>query len=268
MDAPSVADVLLRARRAQLADLAWTSGPGLPPRARGVLPLVEPGAQDSVVLALTYAELHDARSLEVAGSASLVLGLDDADEGGPLLVADCAVQVTADPEGHVFGGDLLDQELRRWPPSRVLADSPLLRREHWWYVPRLLVRLRPVAVQRLERDARTDHLLVVDTGSRLQVEAIAAPSTLTTEHRGPLALEHQAARIADGAATLHGRAISSDRERWSQWSWSGQLAGGDLDVTSARGEVGLAPTPGVWKRWRTQRRLERACRAGLEAAGR
>ena len=274
-------DALATARRGGLADLAWgVSGERSRPRVRGVLPLVETGSgggseAETLVVALAYAELADARSLAAAGPAGgALLALGSGPDGTRTGVR-CRVAVTEDRDGAVFGQDLLDQELRRWPPSRVLADSPLLLREHWWYLPRILVRLTPITVELLHGAPGADHLLFAAGPERLRAIPVSRPDGLTTDDRGavPLAASGQEASdpvpaVPAVPATLHGRAESPDRERWSQWSWSGRWDGSSLHIDDARGEVGLGPVPGVLTRWRTQRRLEKACREGLKDAER
>ena len=264
---PDARDALALARRTGLADLAWAAGAGesARPCVRGVLPLIDPARPGSVTVALKYAELADARSLARAAGGEALLVLPD-DAGAGRTVLRCRVSVAEDREGTVFDGDLLDQVLRRWPPSRVLADSPLLRREHWWYLPRLLVRLQPVAVERLAAGQGADHLLVTMSGRGLQAVGVARPEDLTIEARGSFDVAAPPAppgTPADGAAMLHGHAQSPDRERWSQWSWIGHWDAPTLHAMDARGTLGLGPVPGVLARWRTQRRLEKACRAGL-----
>ena len=138
----------------------------------------------------------------------------------------------------------------------------LLRREHWWWLPRLLVELRVEGVEPLlAREPGTGHLLVVDVDGRLEART-------ATVHPAPLAVQVHGGDPGDGAAVLHGQDLSfPDLERWGRWSWAGRWRDGSLTVTRAPQAVGLPPVPGVLARWRAHRDLERACRRALRDAG-
>jgi hypothetical protein len=142
-----------------IAEVSWVVD-GLP-RVRGVVPLMH---GDVPVLALTYADEDLAR--EAAAAPVVSLSLTEPRSTGaafrPLAMVG-RPRLVEDPSGDLFATDLLQQELRRYPPSRVLADSPLLQREHWWYLPRLLVEIDVAAVMPLAQreDPARDHLLVV-----------------------------------------------------------------------------------------------------------
>src|SRR5680860_1571754 len=105
-----------------LAEVSWVVA-GLP-RVRGVVPLVD---GDVPVLACTYAEEDLAR--EVAGSPVVTLSLTEPRSTGtafrPLVIVG-RPRLVEDPSGDLFATDLLAEELRRYPPSRLLADSCLL----------------------------------------------------------------------------------------------------------------------------------------------
>ncbi len=260
------AEVEAALRAAGVADVAWVPPDGSgAPRVHGVLPLVGP---DGPVLALPYAAAEVARSLAAAPEVLVCL----TDPGGtgrawrPMAVR-ARPRLEEDPDGAVFAATLLEQELLRWPPSRLLADSVLLRREHWWWLPRLLVHLDVLGTAPLPaRDAGDDHLLVVGAehgpavgvtglarspgpGEALRLDAVPAP--------GP------------GPALLLGQELSRpDLERWGRWTWRGRWDGAALTVEEAPPGTGLPPVPGLLTRWRRHRALERACRAGLAAAGR
>ncbi len=130
-------DVLGAVAAATVAEVAWRGADG--PVATGVLPLVD---GERVVLALPYADAAAARSLGTADEVLLALTEPRGTSPGwtPLALR-CRPRLVEDPEGDRFAATLLAQELLRWPPSRLLADSVLLRREHWWWLPRLLVEL-------------------------------------------------------------------------------------------------------------------------------
>ena len=251
-------DVHAAVRAVSVGEVAWRDDTG--PRATGALPLV--GAHGPV-LALPYAERALASS--IGRSDEVLLALTEPRGSGrafvPLLLR-CTPHLITDPTGERFTAELLDQELLRWPPSRLRADSVLLRREHWWWLPRLLVELRVEGVEPLlAREPGTGHLLVVDVDGRLEART-------ATVHPEPLAVQVHGGDPGDGAAVLHGQDLSfPDLERWGRWSWAGRWQDGSLAVTRAPQSVGLPPVPGVLARWRAHRDLERACRRALREAG-
>ncbi len=272
--------VVRAVRSSSVAELAWLEGDGSP-QVRGVVPLVR---GERPVVAFTYADEPTAR--RAAAAPGLVLALTEARSTGPGFAPRLLrgrPRLVEDPEGTVFGDDLLVEELRRYPPSRLLADSPMLCREHWWYLPRLLIELdvdaiEPLPVRRQPTStALGDHVLV--TGSQGQAPAASAGETpdvqvVSVDQDGPPdLLSVQARDEADGVgqeqavagpAVLFGQDASfPDLEQWSQWQWHGVWQAGRLDIRQAPEQVGLEPVPSVWGRWRRQRDLERRCRAAL-----
>ena len=244
---------------ASLAELLWTGPEG--PSAHGVVPLVRDGVP---AVAFTYADERVAR--EVAASATVALALSEPRSTGrafrPLLVHG-RPRLVEDPEGAVFVEDLLEQELRRFPPSRVLADSPLLRREHWWYLPRLVLEIHPDAVQPLGERAGGRDLLLVSRGERL--DAQPAGVVRTTSDR--LELDVGTPPPEGAPCLLFGQDASfPDLERWNRWSHRGTWRDGGLAVVQTSGTPGLGPVPGLRQRWRDQRTLSRACREALAGA--
>ena len=254
-------DVEAALRAAVVADVAWTVEGR--PRLHGVLPLVGP---DGPVLALPFSELATARSLAAAGRVLVCLSEPEgAGRAWRPLAVRARTRLQEDPDGDVFTATLLEQELLRWPPSRLLADSVLLRREHWWWLPRLLVHLevleeRPLAA----REGPDDHLLVV-AGDGAGDGAGDWPEAAVTGPTGAV----RGAAPAPGPAVLLGQELSwPDLERWGRWSWQGRWDGEALQVEQAPESTGLPPVPGLLSRWRRHRALERSCRAGLAAARR
>lgn len=251
------AEVEAALRAAVVADVAWRAGDR--PQVHGVLPLVGP---DGPVLALPYAQAGVARSL--AAAPEVLVCLSEPTGAGaawaPVSVR-ARPRLEEDPDGAVFAATLLEQELLRWPPSRLLADSVLLRREHWWWLPRLLVHLEVVGTEPLAARTRPDeHLLVVGgaDGTRARVvrdlPRVGPPP-------GPGA-------AGGDPALLLGQEVSwPDLERWGRWTWRGRWDGFALQVEQAPEATGLPPVPGLLARWRRHRALERACRTGLAGAG-
>lgn len=241
-----------------LSEVAWT-GSGGEPRVRGVVTLVR---SDAPVLAFTYAD--ELVALDVAASPELVLALTEPRSTGSAfapVVLRGRPRLVPDPSGEVFASELLVQELHRFPPSRALADSPLLQRENWWYLPRVLVEIDVTSVEpTVERAGPHDHLLAVAVrgGVDVRVARIAETSP------GGLLLDVVGAPPVSGDAVLFGQDASfPDLERWSQWSYTGTWRSPELTVLRAPETTGLGPPLGLLSRWRRQRALERACRQAI-----
>ena len=254
-------NALAAVRSAGLAELVWRAPDGGPPDAVGVVPLV---LGDQPAVALTWA--HEATARAVAASAEVALVLSEPRLAGPSwepLVLRGRTTLVEDGDGRLFTEQLLEQELRKHPPSRGLADSTLLRREHWWYLPRLVLLLDPLAVARgSAREGPGDAVLAVDDDG-LHVDVVHVqdwtrdPLALAggpDEHRGPAALVGQEVAVPDA-------------ERWSVHRTPGTYADGHLSVTPPAPDRRLEPVPGLLARVRRQRTLERACVRALRHAG-
>lgn len=242
---------------ASLAEVAWLDPEGTP-RAAGVVPLLRGGEP---VLALTFDRV--ALALAVAGAEVVDLVVREPRNtaaGWRPAAWRCTSRLVEDLDGDLFTEDLLHQELRRFPPARRYADSPLLCREHWWYLPRLLVPLTPIS----ELDPPTSHadqedLLLVTASGGLPVTGGAR----VTDGRpaatwGP--------PPAPGPGLVHGQdATFPDLEDWLQWSHP--------VIVDERGIVADEPpepprpvgAPPLRERWRRERAFASACRAGLAA---
>lgn len=239
-----------------LSEVSWLAHGR--PQVRGAVTLLR---GDAPALAYTYADAAVARA--VAASPVVAVSFTEPRSTrtsfSPLLLRG-RPRLEEDASGDLFVAELLEQELRRCPPARMLADSPLLRREHWWYLPRLLVTLdvesaEPIGVRAKPRD----HLLVVANSGRtdVHVAGVADQSDLSLllDVVGP---------VRPGPAVLFGQDASfPDLERWSQWRYRGHWYGDEFAVQEAPSRVGLGPVPGLVQRWRRQRELERRCRRGI-----
>lgn len=246
-------------RRATCAELAWLDGAGAP-AAVSAVPLVD---GDVPCVALTY----DRRDRVAAPGATVAFAVTDSrslppGQGGVAAIG----PVSVTERSEALDEDLLDQELRKFPPSRLLADSLLVRRENWWYLARIVVRL-----ERVDRvlplpargDAGRDALLVRDDGAGLRLDVAAGDWD-----RPDVALRAGVELRGDGGPVLaHGHDFSPDRERWESWTVRGQLRGDRLHVTGRDGRRGTDPRPpGLLERLRRSRALERGCRRGIAAA--
>ncbi len=251
-------EVLAALRASSLAELAWYDGGNL--RCHGVVVLVR---DDRPTIAFTFAEHEVAASVAAAPEVTLVLSEPRGTGAAyrPLLLRG-RPRLDVDPEGHAFVEELLDQELRKLPPARLLADSLLLRREHWWYLPRLLVTIESATTHPGEdRSTARDHLLV--TGGADGVRVVTAG--ITADDGVVLALD--LAEDPDGPprkALLFGQDGSfPDLDRRAQWHYDGHLEGRTLSVGRWPSATGIGKPPGVLERWRQQRRFEHACRRAL-----
>ncbi|WP_153398467.1 pyridoxamine 5'-phosphate oxidase family protein [Ornithinicoccus halotolerans] len=261
-------------RASSLAELAWTGADGSP-RAAAVMALTR---GEQVLLALTFDRAALARDV-VAARGPVVVALTEprgAAAGFRSVGLVGRPRLEADTQGQVYADELRLEELRRYPPARLLADSPLLCREHWWWLPRLLVTLEePVWVPLPARTEPQDHLLVAAGPDRPAVAVVRLdPEAVVEPDRPELSLTVLGGSLPDrpGPAVVLGQDASfPDLERWASWQWEGLLqpaAGGRparLAVSSAPASTGCPPVPGVWQRWRRQRALARACREGLGA---
>ncbi|CCG02903.1 hypothetical protein [Blastococcus saxobsidens] len=257
MDATSVAAAV---RSAGVAELLWRTPEG-PPAAIGVVPLLLGGKP---TVALPWAHVETARAAAASGAAALVLS-DPRLAGSRWapLVAAGRLTLVEDGDGSLFSEELLDQELRKHPPARALADSPMLRREHWWYLPRLVLVLEPADVVPCgRRDGPADAVLGVDDGG-LHVRTVGVPDW----DADPLPVL-DGPPDASGPAVLIGQELSvPDVERWTVHTTTGRYADGRLTAVRPAATRELEPVPGLFARMRRQRSLERACVQALKAAG-
>jgi hypothetical protein len=254
-------DVARVVAASSLSTLCWVD-PGGEPRARGVVALVR---EERPALAFTYADEKVARA--VGEAATVTLALTEARSTGagfaPMALTG-RPRLVEDPTGDLFLSDLVVQELRRYPPSRTYADSPLLMREHWWYLPRLVVEIDVEAVAPLAASSEArDHLLVVAEGSVPVVRA--AGVSQRQDDRLHLALE--GAAPAPGRAVLFGQDASfPDLEQWVQWRFVGEWDGASLHAEESPARTGLGRPMGLVQRWRRQRDLQRRCVAAIPRA--
>ena len=245
---------------AGLAELIWRAPSG-PPRALGVVPLVLDGRP---AVALPWAFADDARS--AAGSPAAALVLSDPRLTGSAwrpTVALGRLELLEDAGGSLFVDQLLPQELRKHPPSRALVDSPLLRRENWWYLPRLVLVLDVHTTDTGgARNGPDDAVLAVD-----DVDLLVRTVHVGDWDADPLPVDGGPV-TAEGPAVLVGQEISEpDAERWTVHTTTGGYADGRLTGVLPAATRHLEPAPGLLTRVRRQRRLERACVAALRADG-
>lgn len=245
---------------ATVGELAWLDGAGRPD-ACPVTPLL---LADQPAVAYPYAQAALARRLAAAPVAALVVSDDRLTARGwrPVAVTG-RPRLVEDERGELFTEQLLGQELRKYPPARALIDSPLLRREHWWYLPRLIVVLEAGSAAPVgARPGGTGEVLAVaGDGERLYVDTVERAG----DGYGNTRVVSLAGRPpVTGPAVLLGHDFSApDLERWTPWTTRGRLAGGALTVAEPPARTGLEPPLGLWRRLARHRGLERACRRAL-----
>jgi hypothetical protein len=256
-------------RAAAVAELAWLDPTGRP-QARPVTPLL---LDDRPAVAYPYASADLARRVAAAPAVALVVSDDRLTGRGwrPVAVTG-RPWLIEDRDGALFRDRLLEQELRKYPPARALADSPLLCREHWWYLPRLVVVVEdgvPATVG-VRPDGAGEVLAVATSATRLVVETVRAaedpPSGLRLTGLAGADQAGAGPTTADlaGPAVLLGHDFSvPDLERWTPWTTHGWLSGGALAVEQRPDRTTLEPPLGLWRRLARQRELSRACRRAL-----
>jgi hypothetical protein len=253
--------------RAVAGELSWV-GPGESP---DVLPVVPLRLDGTACVALPYrhfdlvSELREAA--EVAFSVTDPGSLPDGQQG---YAAIGQVTVIEDIDGTMFAEQLLSQELVKYPPSRALADTALLRREHWWWLPRLVVALQQVdRVAPLPARTEPEAALLVRDGAGLRLDVVRSEDwsadqvALRAATGDPL--------YGDGApAIAMGHAYTRpDLERWEPWARRGTLRADVLSVVERMGEPEETLRPlGVWQRVKRHRDLERSCVTGVKRAER
>jgi hypothetical protein len=246
------------------AVIPGTSGEA--PLVEGVIPLL---VDDAPVFTLTYDRLETAR--RIGRTPEITLVLHDprlARVGWSPLSARVRATVEPDPEGGVFLEEMLEQELRKHPPSREIANTFLLQRENWWYLPRLIVRLEPVESPRpLARREDPSHGLLAWSGypgEHPGAQTVSVPDTggepLPITPLGPGNLPNE----VPATLRMHDLEIP-EMESDTTFKASGRLRGGRLQVETRGGSAELGPRPGIIARWRWLRSLEKGCKRGLKA---
>jgi hypothetical protein len=270
---PPAPDAARLVRSSSLAVLTWVGRDGRP-HGTGVLALT----RDAVpVVALPFSRAALAETLDGRGTRGRVgrvaLALVERRGTGPgfrpaVIAAD--PRLIVDTTGDLYVEELVVEELRRYPPARLLADSPLLMREHWWWLPRLVVELPDPQVGWLgEPDDAVERgqVLVALDGSAPRVTRVEASPDPGSPRRLAISPAGGPEPIEGPAVVVDQDGSFPDLERWAEWCWRGRLrnsvTGWVLDVDEAPERIGAPPPLRLLERWRRHRRLERACREGL-----
>ncbi|QSB05114.1 hypothetical protein [Natronoglycomyces albus] len=246
-------------RAAATCEISWIGVDGKR-HATALTPLSD---GEQLTVAFTFAQAEQARSLAEADTATVTI--TDPRSGSstwtPLLIhGDVSMRV--DLEGEIFTDTLLPEELAKYPPSRALADSIILRREHWWYLPRLLIDITPTAVEPFAERIKGQPLLF--TSDR---RAHVLDTNPIEVHR-PTESHHIGEDMPEGPAALFNHDFSvPDMEQWTEWLATGDIAQGEFHFDFQTGTVDLSRPRGLFARFRHQAQLEKACRTALAAAG-
>lgn len=257
-------DLVTAWRGSYAGELCWLTASG--PAAVPVVPLFT----DRPCVALPLAHLPEIDSLP--GRAAFCVSAP-AGPGSPTVVATGAISVSLDLKGEEFGGELVEQEVLKHPPSRLRVGSLMARRENWWWMARALVRMTSVDDVRglTARTRAEDAVLVRERDADVRVDVVTAKDWSAGPGR-EVELWRRDGGDPDGRgepALVMGHQASPDFERWERWIRGGTLSGQVLRVDTADGAPDAAPRPfRLLERLRAHRRVERACRAGVAAVER
>lgn len=254
------------AEMAAVAELSYLDEGGKS-RIEPLTPLI---LEKELVFALPYSRIDLVYLLDKSPWVSLSFSDSRlARVGWSPLAVEGRIEVVPDPEGDLFIEEPLYWELRKFWPSRQLIGSLVLRRDNWWYVPRLILRLTEIGSPRpIARRTEPDHGILAwktDNGVSSEVARVGdwdaeRPSV------NPVSPNTPPADIPSGvpAALLYHDFSVPDMEQWTTLHLSGRLDNGRFTVTKREGSRALEKRPGIVGRWRAQKELERRCREGLK----
>lgn len=252
------------AEMAAVAELSYLDTDGSP-RIEPLTPLL---MEKEPVFALPYSRTDLAYRLEESPWVSLTFSDSRlARVGWSPLAVEGKIEVVPDPEGDLFLDELLYWELRKFWPSRQLIGSLVLRRDNWWYVPRLILRFTETDAPRsLVRRTEPSHGVLAwrNEGGLVYSDSVRIENW---EDERPLLRPLSPDETLPGsgpAAFLYHDFSVPDREQRVVLHLSGRLENGRLVVKRREGSRFLDKRPGIVARWRAQKGLERRCREGLK----
>lgn len=253
-------DVRAALRAASTAELSWLEDGH--PQGSAVVPLQIDGEP---VIAVPYAHADWARA--VAAHGEVVLTVSDPRLSGrrwKALELRAAPRLVEDRDGVLFCDAMLEDELRKHPPSRALVNSLMLRRENWWYLPRLVLHLDVRGVSPfVERFGPDETILITGEDGRPRVRGVRVARWDDV----PLRLESLSAAETDlpdaPEAMLLGHDFTEpDMERWQTFRARGSLTAGSMNAPTPPVRS-PARMPRLVERLRAHRDLRRGCLQGL-----
>jgi hypothetical protein len=258
-------DIVSSADLAATAELAYLDHSGNP-RVRSITPVVSDGAP---AFTLTYAEAEAAREINASPEVCLVFSDSRlAYAGWKSLFVSARTRLAADPKGDDFLERFLEQELRKHPPSRLYMDTLVLRRENWWYTPRLMLFLEDFGESRqiARRSVPKDTGVLAwnsEDGLRAETVEVGDWEAERMPLRHPDGETAFAGADAPAALLFHDFSVP-DMEQETSLYITGRLSGGRLSVENREGSRELPALPGLISRFKFQRSLKKRCAAGLE----
>jgi hypothetical protein len=257
-------DIVTAAECAARAELGWRDASG-DMHAIAFTPLVIDG---TVAVALPFDRAATAHAIGAATEAVLVLSDSRmAWRGWSPWAQPVRPDVVADRKGDWTWTGALDQEVRKFPPSQLLIDTPIQRREHWWYVPRWIIRLRPAgaAASIARRGGPDDAVLLAMTSGELTAQTVAVDDWHA--HRVRLTALDSGAPLERTAPTpallfTHDFSIPT-MDRLADSALAGTQQGTWFEVTARHGSPALGRPLGLIKRLSGHWHRERDCRRAL-----
>jgi hypothetical protein len=166
-------------------------------------------------------------------------------------------RVRADISGDEFAARFLEQELRKYPPTRDLVGIPLHRWLFSWYFGRVIMEFTPESARPVAgSDAAT--IISNDAAGFPVITPITPPDRTTKSF--PV---DPPAELADGPATVLMHVEASDTDL-RQLHLYGRLRSGTFSVQRRAGSLDAAPTSGWWgtvrQQWEFHRRAREARR--------
>lgn len=260
-------DIVSSADLAATAEIAYLDHSGKA-RLRSITPVVSEGVP---AFTLTFAEIGAAHEISASPEACLVFSDSRlAYAGWKSLAVPVRTRLAADPKGDDFLERFLEQELRKYPPSRLYMDTLVRRRENWWFTPRLMLFLEDLGEPRriARRTAPADTgVLAWRSEDGLRAETVEVgdweSERMTLRHPDGEGGSFDGADSASAALLFHDFS-APDMEQETALHITGRLSGGRLSAENREGSRELPSLPGLISRFKAQRSLKKRCAAELE----
>jgi len=169
---------------------------------------------------------------------------------GVRITADA--EVYADVKGDFFVKHLLDQELRKYPPARMLRRIPFHRRLFGWFFGRAIIKLEPIAV---EADAGGDAWTLVTEGENGYPSIHSMPEA--DPEGGDVTIPPEVAG-APGAAVVFFHNESEDMSELTSKAFRGEIKDGSFAVKARPAGPQAGGAGGMRQRGANARRAREA----------